>query len=340
MSLRLLFRRQGSDLLVKIPVSPPVADTLYTMRLVWQCGTWTGSTVSATGFVQVYVNGVLVYQLTGQPFFLGNSGNPNQIGGVSFGYKVLGGLDQISIADAVGVLYAQTNWAPGNSTFTSMSEYKQTVNGTDPLYPQITHAMAVTVAGGKLHATAPDAFGGVTFFYLGTIGSGFWDATGGDVTCRILATAAEIAAHVAANPAESRFIDLPVHPQELSFGSYVSVTYLWDVTTAFVASAAVAYPPVVLLDFVEVPEPPLRQQVGGFFNQPMRIVRHEMDPDTLKCTITLFDLTALYATSFLLGPDTIGGSWTMASNLDQQRYGYLSNETGLYSDGVVGKVLR
>lgn len=100
--------------------------------------------------------------------------------------------------------------------------------------------------------------------------------------------------------------------------------------------------PTVMLspDLPPLEDPPPRALIGGYFNQPMRIVRHEMDPDTLKCTITLFDLGALYAGSFVLGPDTLTPSWPDAHNLEQERYGYLSNDVGLYSDNVPGKVLR
>lgn len=78
---------------------------------------------------------------------------------------------------------------------------------------------------------------------------------------------------------------------------------------------------------------------SGYVKQPMRVIRHEMDPDTLRCDLVLFDMGVLFEGGFILGPDSIGATWPVASAADR-RYGYLAPDSGVFSDGAHAKVLR
>jgi hypothetical protein len=79
----------------------------------------------------------------------------------------------------------------------------------------------------------------------------------------------------------------------------------------------------------------------GWQGRPVRILRHITDPDQFTVTIEALDMQRLFQGAFVLGDTvTLPALWTAAS-LDQQRYGYLADETtGLFSSGQPGKRLR
>jgi len=85
------------------------------------------------------------------------------------------------------------------------------------------------------------------------------------------------------------------------------------------------------------------QGVGasGWAGQPMRIIRHEADPNNFSVALDCFDMQALFSGAFILGDETaLPAAWTSAS-LAEQQYGYLCDETtGKFSDGKPGKRLR
>jgi hypothetical protein len=79
----------------------------------------------------------------------------------------------------------------------------------------------------------------------------------------------------------------------------------------------------------------------GYTGQPMRILRHELDPGQYSVTLECMDLKQLFQTAFILGDETaLPATWTSATSAEQI-YGYLCDETtGLFSDGSPGKRLR
>jgi len=79
---------------------------------------------------------------------------------------------------------------------------------------------------------------------------------------------------------------------------------------------------------------------AGWSTNPVRITRHEVDPDEYTVTIEGYDLSLLFTTAFILGDrDVLPNLWTAASVL-QRQYGYLADRaTGLFSDDANGKRL-
>jgi hypothetical protein len=80
---------------------------------------------------------------------------------------------------------------------------------------------------------------------------------------------------------------------------------------------------------------------SGWTDWPMRITRHELDPDQLFVDLEAYDMQRLFEGAFILGDEgALPASWTSATAAER-RYGYLCDETtGLFSDGAKGKRLR
>jgi hypothetical protein len=85
------------------------------------------------------------------------------------------------------------------------------------------------------------------------------------------------------------------------------------------------------------------QGVGaaGWSGQPLRIVRHQADPDQGTVTLEALDLKQLFEATFILGDETaLPADWTAATAANRV-YGYLADEdTERFSDGAKGKRLR
>jgi len=80
----------------------PVADTDYTIKVCWKTGTVVGDfdDVLADGYVRVYVNGVLVRDLSDISFYI-NYANTNHVDEVWFGnYGMFGALSNIIFSDS------------------------------------------------------------------------------------------------------------------------------------------------------------------------------------------------------------------------------------------------
>ena len=79
----------------------------------------------------------------------------------------------------------------------------------------------------------------------------------------------------------------------------------------------------------------------GYEARPVRIIRHETDPEKYTVTLEAWDMQRLFEGTLILGDTaTLPAAWTSATSA-QQRYGYLCDETtGLFSDNKRGKRLR
>lgn len=80
---------------------------------------------------------------------------------------------------------------------------------------------------------------------------------------------------------------------------------------------------------------------AGYVGRPVRILRHETDPEQFIVALEAFDMERLFSGTFILGDTAaLPAAWTSATTV-QQRYGYLCDaSTGLFSDGKRGKRLR
>lgn len=80
---------------------------------------------------------------------------------------------------------------------------------------------------------------------------------------------------------------------------------------------------------------------SGWAGQPVRVLRHEADPDKFQVELECYDMQQLFSGAFILGDETVlPASWTSATTA-QKNYGYLCDEvTGKFSDGRPGKRLR
>jgi hypothetical protein len=85
---------------------------------------------------------------------------------------------------------------------------------------------------------------------------------------------------------------------------------------------------------------------NGWTENPVRVLRHETDPDQFTVTLEVLDLSRLFGAAgaggaFILGDETaLPADWPSATTA-QRRYGYLADETtGEFSDGAEGKHLR
>ena len=76
----------------------------------------------------------------------------------------------------------------------------------------------------------------------------------------------------------------------------------------------------------------------GWFNNPIRITRHEVDPDEYTVLIEGYDMSVLFGSAFILGDRSVlPAAWTSAS-VAQRQYGYLGNRTTQqFSDGAAAK---
>lgn len=79
----------------------------------------------------------------------------------------------------------------------------------------------------------------------------------------------------------------------------------------------------------------------GWVDQPLFVLRHVLQPDTLRVNLEALDVGELFAGTFLLGDEAVlAASWPAATTA-QREYGYLCDETtGLFSTGATGKRLR
>lgn len=78
----------------------------------------------------------------------------------------------------------------------------------------------------------------------------------------------------------------------------------------------------------------------GWLRQPMRIVRHEVDPNDFTVTLQAWDVFDLFQTCFIFGDDTVQAASFVGASAEDQRYGYLCDEaTEEFSDGSPGKRL-
>ncbi len=79
----------------------------------------------------------------------------------------------------------------------------------------------------------------------------------------------------------------------------------------------------------------------GYVDRPIRIVRHEVDPNGFEVTLEGVDMERIFSGAFILGDrDTLSADWTSASTAERS-YGYLADRTtGRFSDDAPGKRLR
>lgn len=79
----------------------------------------------------------------------------------------------------------------------------------------------------------------------------------------------------------------------------------------------------------------------GYVDRPIRVTRHEVDPDKFTVTIEGYDMERLFAGMFTLGDEgSLPAAWTSAV-AGERSYGYLCDDTtGQFSDGAAGKRLR
>lgn len=80
---------------------------------------------------------------------------------------------------------------------------------------------------------------------------------------------------------------------------------------------------------------------SGWVGNPVRILRHDADPDQFQVVLECVDMQTLFAGAFILGNESVlPSAWTSATTA-QKQYGYLAEETtGLFSEGSKGKRLR
>ena len=79
----------------------------------------------------------------------------------------------------------------------------------------------------------------------------------------------------------------------------------------------------------------------GWIDWPMRITRHELDPDRLAVDLEAYDMQRLFEGAFILGDETAQPNDWPSATTAQRRYGYLCDETtGKFSTGEPGKRLR
>lgn len=80
---------------------------------------------------------------------------------------------------------------------------------------------------------------------------------------------------------------------------------------------------------------------AGWVDRPLRIIRHETDPNKFAVDMQAFDLQSLFDTTFILGDEgTLASSWP-AATAPNRVYGYLGDEpSGAFSTGDQMKRLR
>lgn len=80
---------------------------------------------------------------------------------------------------------------------------------------------------------------------------------------------------------------------------------------------------------------------SGYVERPIRITRHETDPEKYTVTLEGWDMARLFEGTLVLGNTAVlPAAWTSAT-VAQRQYGYLCDETtGLFSDNSRGKRLR
>lgn len=79
---------------------------------------------------------------------------------------------------------------------------------------------------------------------------------------------------------------------------------------------------------------------SGYRGRPVRITRHEVNPDTFTVTLEGYDLARIYQSLFILGDETLLPSDWLAAGGDERLHAYLADEgTGKFTDGEDGKRL-
>lgn len=134
-----------------------VAGVDYTVRIEWQCGTHDVgfSTVAADGYVRIYVNDVLIDEVTNFAFFQDYT-DANKLKEVWFGYfGLLGTLDDITFAS---ITAAAATTAPDVIIPTSVPCCGDGGGGaaTGPILPPISTDWTPACTGGGTVPTASD----------------------------------------------------------------------------------------------------------------------------------------------------------------------------------------